>query len=212
MLLNRPPLVIITLAIAIVKCLCLVPISVLPDSGCPTEPSQSRGLGQTPPEQGQPGLTTRSEMHLLGKGLVLQHQDQRTEQAGKVLVTNPRPSSSPKDPTNKGLKLLQAPPQQDQAPPPEPTLIQKCFSLNLGTWPECPKRPWRQGTGTRCAHIAPQKERRSGTTTSQQRSSENSLSGGPRGPLCVQCARSRSPPACLSPPPTNKKFNKKSII
>ena len=134
MLLNRPPLVIITLAIAIVKCLCLVPISVLPDSGCPTEPSQSRGVGQTPPDQGQLGLTTRSEMLLLGKGQVLQHQE-LTEQAGKVLVTNPRLNNSPMDPSSRNLELVQAPLLQGQVQPPEPTLTPKFFSLILETWP-----------------------------------------------------------------------------
>ena len=187
MFLNRPPLVILTLAIAIVKC--LVPISVLPDSRCPTEASQSRGLGQTPPEQGQLGLNTRSEMHMLGKGLVLQHRDHRTGQPDKELATNIRHSIS------LHMELIHAPHLQGQVLPPDPTLTQ-FFSLNLGTWPECPKSPMRQGTGTRCAPTAPQLERRSGTTTSPQRNSESLLSSGLRGPFCVQYARSRSPPAC----------------
>ena len=194
MFLSRPPLVTFTLAIAIVKC--LVPISVLPDSRCPTEASQSTGHGQTPPDQGQLGLTTRSEVQVLDKGLVLQHRDQRIDQADKVLATNIRHSiSQHMVPTIRNPELMQAPHLLGQVPPQDPTLTQ-FFSLNLGTWPECPKSPMRQGTGTRCAPTAPQSERRSGITTSPQRNSESLLSTGLRGPFCVQCARSRSPPAC----------------
>ena len=110
MFLNRPPLEIITLAIAIVKC--LVQISVLPDPGCPTEPSLLRGLARTPPEQGLVGHNTRMQ------------------QAGRVLATFLRLSASPMAHIKSYLK--QTTPLKGQVPPPDPILT-RTFSINLET-------------------------------------------------------------------------------